>query len=550
MRRPGPRDGVTWLAAAFGAVVVAILAVAAIFLVQAQDHQRRDLRDRYADRIVVANALLDSLFRAQFVGETTRLTDELGGSRIRQEALDRQVRSREATWSAVVDSRGRVLGTSSLAPRTEIGRIADNETVQRAFGGADYALGDIERGSLATATRFPAQSATEGSRAYVSYAPPATLSRFLEGTLGPLPGVEGARAYIIDGNGTPVAGLARDRAAVPQQIDRLVRALDRDATGSFESEGVMRFYASSQISRSRWRLVVTVPEAVLYDSVSGASRWLPWVILAVAAAALAGVAILLRRLLLATRALERTNDDLAQSNSDLEQFAYVASHDLSEPLRTVAGFSQLLGHRYRGQLDAEADLYIDHMVQGVNRMQQLIDDLLLFSRVGRAPVGTSHVDLDDVLGEVLHSIEPAIREREAQISSGPLPTVVGERGQLRQVLQNLVINAMKFTDPDTTPVVRVSARTADGHVTVSVEDNGIGVPPEQREHIFKMFGRLHPADRYPGTGIGLALVQRIVERHGGKIWIDDADGGGSRFAFTLPAATGVTRPAAPKEVPV
>ena len=546
----------TWLAAAFGAVALASLVVAAAFLASVQDHQRRELRDRYADRIVVASALLDSLFRATFVGETTRLTDEMGGSRVPTDALDRQVRSGEETWSVVVDSRGRVLGRSSLAPRTEVGRVPAEETVRRAFSGSDYALGDIERGSLTTATRFPAQSATEGSRAYVSYAPPATLSRFLEGALGPLPGVEGARAYIIDGNGTPVAGLGRGREAVPQQVGPLLRAIDRAGTGSFVSEGVERFYASQPISRSRWRLVVTVPEAVLYDSVSGPSRWLPWVILVLAGVALAGVGFLLRRLLAATRALgeanvrlEQSNAELARSNADLEQFAYVASHDLSEPLRTISGFSQLLGRRYGGQLDAEADLYIEHMVQGVNRMQQLIDDLLLFSRVGREPAGRDPVELDDVLDEVLHAIEPTIREHGAQVTSTPLPTVTGERGQLRQVLQNLVVNAMKFTEPDTTPVVRVSGERVDGMVCVTVEDNGIGVPPAQREQVFKMFGRLHPADRYPGTGIGLALVQRIVERHGGQIWIDDAEGGGSRFRFTLPAGARVSRPSTPKEVP-
>jgi light-regulated signal transduction histidine kinase (bacteriophytochrome) len=296
---------------------------------------------------------------------------------------------------------------------------------------------------------------------------------------------------------------------------------------------------------------------VLYDSVSGPSRWLPWVILALAAASLAGGAILLRRLIGTTAALRRanrelahSNDELARSNADLEQFAYVASHDLSEPLRTVAGFSQLLGHRYGDKLDAEADLYIDHMVQGVTRMQQLIDDLLLFSRVGRAPVSRNPVDLDDLVGEVLHSIEPAIRERQARISADPLPTVAGERGQLRQVLQNLIINAMKFTDDDVVPMVRVtSQRDRDGLVRIVVQDNGIGVPEAQRGTIFKMFGRLHPADQYPGTGIGLALVQRIVERHGGNIWIDDAEGGGSRFSFTLPEGAPAARPATPKEVP-
>jgi signal transduction histidine kinase len=187
------------------------------------------------------------------------------------------------------------------------------------------------------------------------------------------------------------------------------------------------------------------------------------------------------------------------------------------------------------------------MTSGVNRMQQLIDDLLVYSRVGRAPTRQDDVDLEGVLAEVTDWIAPAIKERGARVSHDPLPTVRGERGQLAQVLQNLLANAIKFTAADTVPEVHVSAVREAGGWRISVRDNGIGVA-EGADVIFKMFGRLHPADTYPGTGIGLALAKRIIETHGGRIWVQPAPDGGSVFSFTLPAAARVSRPAV-EEVP-
>jgi signal transduction histidine kinase len=176
------------------------------------------------------------------------------------------------------------------------------------------------------------------------------------------------------------------------------------------------------------------------------------------------------------------------------------------------------------------------MVSGVDRMQQLIDDLLLYSRVGRAPLREDDVDLDDVLAEVLEWSAPAVRESGARITHDPLPMVRGERGQLAQVLQNLLANAIKFTAAGTVPEVHVSA-VPEGDVgwRVSVRDNGIGVDGDDDGQIFKMFGRLHGTDAYPGTGIGLALSKRIVEAHGGRISVEPAPGGGSVFSFTVPA---------------
>ena len=533
--------------AAVAVAAVAVLAVAGYFLYDTQREQREDLRDRYADRVVVSAALLDSLFSVAFAGQSQELSASLGAQPERRD-LERRIRESNGHWAFVVDARGRAITATDGAPRGEqLRRMVSRPFVRRALQPGGYGLGSVEGETLPNAIGY---ATPEGPRVFVSAAPLETYKTFLEGTLRPLPGVKLARAYVLDANGRRL-GAAAQAIRIPPRTPRLLEALRGGSSGFFEGDTGTRYFAAQPIRGSRWRLVVTVPEDVLYASVSGTGRALPWVILGLSALALIGIGLLLRRLLGTTRALassnvelEEANTELARSNADLEQFAYVASHDLSEPLRTVAGFSQLIGKRYRGTLDAEADLFIDHMTAGVDRMQQLIDDLLLYSRVGRAPIGRAHVSLDEVLGEVLHAIEPAMRERSAQITSGELPVVVGEQGQLRQVFQNLLVNALKFTAPDVTPRIHVDAEREGGCWRITVADNGIGVPDDQHDAIFKMFGRLHPGDAYPGTGIGLALVRRVVERHGGRIWVASGPSGGSVFSFTLPDRARLVEPSA------
>jgi light-regulated signal transduction histidine kinase (bacteriophytochrome) len=226
--------------------------------------------------------------------------------------------------------------------------------------------------------------------------------------------------------------------------------------------------------------------------------------------------------------------DLERSNADLQQFAYVASHDLQEPLRTVAGFMQLVQQRYRGQLDDDADEFIDFAVGGAKRMQHLIDDLLAWSRVGSVELRRDPVDLGDVASEVLLALHAPMEHAGAEVRVDALPMILGDERQLGQLLQNLVSNGVKFAREDRAPVVRVYSRREPGHWLVSVVDNGVGLDAAQRAKAFKMFTRLHNRHASDGTGIGLAICQRIVERHGGEIWIDDGDDGGSAFRFTLP----------------
>jgi len=237
--------------------------------------------------------------------------------------------------------------------------------------------------------------------------------------------------------------------------------------------------------------------------------------------------------------LARKVEELARSNADLEQFAYVASHDLQEPLRMVAAYTQLLAERYRGKLDENADKFIGYASEGALRMQSLIQDLLAFSRVGRN--GSGRVDCDATMKEVLLSLGPAIQESGAVVTHGELPAVWADRSQMTQVFQNLIGNAIKFRGKEP-PAISVQAEKAGQQWLFSVSDNGIGIAPEYAENIFVVFQRLHGRTEYPGNGIGLAICKKIVERNGGKIWVeaqagDGSDHGsdhGSVFKFTMP----------------
>jgi len=234
----------------------------------------------------------------------------------------------------------------------------------------------------------------------------------------------------------------------------------------------------------------------------------------------------------AEEALKRVADDLARSNRDLEQFAYIASHDLQEPLRTVAGYLQLLDRRYKDRLDADANDFINFAVDGAARMQTLINDLLAYSRVGTKGHAAAPVNCEEILARALANLRSAVEETGARITHDPLPTVSGDAPQLVQLFQNLIGNGIKFRGK-APPEIHVSAAPDDGHWKFSIADNGIGIEPRYADRIFVIFQRLHTRDKYPGTGIGLAICKRIVERHGGKIWFQPRPEGGATFYFTI-----------------
>jgi len=238
----------------------------------------------------------------------------------------------------------------------------------------------------------------------------------------------------------------------------------------------------------------------------------------------------------AEQRLKAVAADLARSNAELEQFAYVASHDLQEPLRMVASYTQLLARRYQGKLDQDADEFIGFAVDGARRMQELINDLLAFSRAGTRTLQVEPVDVDALVDQLISDFAFTIDEAGATVTCDALPVVQADATQMRQLFQNLVANALKFQRPGVAPQVHVSAAQNGGVWTFAVRDNGIGIEPQYLDRIFVLFQRLHTRADYPGTGIGLAICKKIVERHGGRIWVESEVDRGTTFRFTLPEA--------------
>ncbi|OGO19856.1 MAG: hypothetical protein A2Z14_17800 [Chloroflexi bacterium RBG_16_48_8] len=234
------------------------------------------------------------------------------------------------------------------------------------------------------------------------------------------------------------------------------------------------------------------------------------------------------------KAFEQSKLDLERSNTDLERFASIASHDLREPLRAISGFADLLAKRYREQLDADADDYIAYILDGTRRLQRLIDDLLTYSRVGTRGKAFEPVDCETILDMVITNLTMAIGESGAVVTHDPLPSILGDRVQLEQLFQNLISNAIKFRGEER-PEVHIGVVRRNSEWEFSIKDNGIGIKPQHMDRIFVIFQRLHTQDEYPGTGLGLAICKRIIERHGGRIWVVSESGRGSTFYFTIPA---------------
>jgi PAS domain S-box-containing protein len=235
----------------------------------------------------------------------------------------------------------------------------------------------------------------------------------------------------------------------------------------------------------------------------------------------------------AMQVLAEQSEDLRRSNAELEQFAYVASHDLQEPLRMVVSYTELLAERYTGKLDESADKYIQYSIDGAKRMQQLVRDRLVYSRIGMQGQPRAPVDAEIVVTHVLDGLKMAMRESGAETVCDKLPVVLADEVQLAQVFQNLIGNALKFSG-ERPPRIRISAQKGDGKYVFGIEDNGIGIDKQYADLVFQMFQRLHARGTYSGSGIGLAIARKIVERHGGRIWFDSALGKGTTFYFTLP----------------
>ncbi len=236
----------------------------------------------------------------------------------------------------------------------------------------------------------------------------------------------------------------------------------------------------------------------------------------------------------AEMALRKKTEELARSNAELEQFAYIASHDLQAPLRHITSFVQLLNKHLEGQLDEKSKQWMGFVVDGAQRMQQLINGLLSFSRVNKERASFSWLEADTAINNALASLSTTIKDSDAKLKVDPLPKILGDATLITQLFQNLIENAIKFKKPNQSPEVHVFCTEKDNEYVFTVKDNGIGIEKEFKDRIFVIFQRLHTAEEYPGTGMGLAMCKKIVEFHGGKIWLDSEFGNGAYFSFTIP----------------
>jgi signal transduction histidine kinase len=535
-----------WVLILFALGALGMLGAAAYGLAHAQHGQRSALDRRFRSRAQLGAALVGSLFSASAPGQQQQASQHFGGTKVDRAALDRQATAGGSAFLAIADRSGHVLAASSRAPANLDSVLrAQPMFFRRALASGSYGLSGLTpTGAVLTALPLNGRA---GSRVQVSGIPASLLGAFLGGTLKQVSTTSASESLILDDHAGVIAEQGRhERTGRP-----LRDALLRSGIAGGSTDGTLsdnRLFTTRPVGSTGWRLVLVSSSAAVYQPISGSNRWLPWVILVIGALALTAVGVLLRRTLGATLQVRIANAELERSNDDLERFAYVASHDLSEPLRTIGGFGGLIERRYGERLDEEGRVMLGHITAGAARLQTLIDGLLSYARVSTAPRRVEAVDLDALTSEVLSTISPALAERDAHVDVQPLPTVEGERGQLAQLLQNLILNAVKFTADEVTPQITISARSIhDGRWEVRVADNGVGIAPEQVDRIFDMFQRGTAGHTRAGTGIGLALCARIAERHGGRIRVEPNEGGGSVFVFDLPRAPGAPPPAARSE---
>lgn len=535
---------------AAGVVVLALVTVFAIVLSNTQAKSKQDVETRVHERAVLAAALIDSLL--QTIPQQVPQYEARYGTRV---VSDRTMDTgaQGDTYLALLDSAGRVLASSHGLTAQARRELSDSVAVRLVRSGRPYGLGDVMpygRGTLINAAvRFPTPY---GVRILVSGSPPATLESFLGDELRQIPGVKGSHNYVLDGNDTVIASNNPAHGSGSRFIDPAeVKALSRS---SGDRNG--HYYDEVSLANSTWRIVLAAPDGPLFASVTGLRKWVPWMIF-IAFAVVAAVALWLGRRLVRSaesglrhanarleavnRELASTNDqlerralELARSNAELEQFASVASHDLQEPLRKVRTFTEQVTVMESERLSDKGRDYLQRANRSAERMQKLVEDLLRFSRVTTQARPFAAVNLEQLTREVLEDLSLEVERANATVHLGPLPAIGADAPQMRQLLQNLISNALKFRRADVPLEITIEATVTGSDARLVVRDNGIGFEPQYGERIFRIFERLHGRSEYPGTGIGLALCRKIAERHGGSIVAEGHLGEGASFTVTLP----------------
>jgi signal transduction histidine kinase len=536
-------------------IIVAVLVAFAIVLINQQKGDRKDIENNFNDRATVSAALTQSLFEASTTAGQAENVRKFGTREVSPQTMAQARQQGQSSYMLLLSDDAKLIASSPGTPAAVIDRAQTKpQDINAVLNGSPYGLsnffdvGGIKGFEYASSVNTP-----YGKRVIVSGISPQLLAVFLSGYLGKVPNVQGGSAYLLDGNNVSIA--ATDAAVAPgtpPNNPELLDALKGSDRGSYGGN----YFTTAPIMPTPWKVVSTAPESTLFSSVSGAHKWVPWIIFALFAVAAAFALMLLARVLRnadqiadANDRLEEANDsleqraqELARSNAELEQFASIASHDLKEPLRKVQTFTQQLSDKDGAHLSEEGRDYLHRATSAGRRMQDLIDDLLKFSRVATQGRPFEQVDLTAVANGAVSDLETVIHDSGGSVEVGELPTVTADPLQMRQLVQNLLSNALKFHREGVPPRVEINGQVRGRFAELQVSDNGIGFETRYQTRIFRVFERLHGRGAYPGTGIGLALCRKIVDRHGGTITADSTPGEGSTFTVTLPVAQGTEPP--------
>jgi signal transduction histidine kinase len=538
--------------AAAALMLVVVLVLFGLQLRSTQADSRDRVISRFQDRAQVISALTQAILSTVAApAATARQYDAVD---ITAAQMDKAALSSHLAYATLFDEHGDVVASSHGFSTTQRAQVLASSALQSVVGGAPVALSDVHPGGTDGAGVIDLAvglNTASGRRILVSGAPTTIFGTFLATYLQRVP-TRGGTAYILDSRGNVVG--ARDvRQALGKRAteEGLTSAVQRRGTGAYGPGG---YFVSVPVVGTTWHVVLTSTKASLFETVSGTRKWFPWMIYAALGIVALGFLALLRRMLGIASALSEANDDLettnaqlegrnallrhaaelARSNAELEQFASIASHDLQEPLRKVQTFAAQLTASESENLSEQGQDFLRRMSNAAGRMRALIDDLLMFSRVSTKGRPFVPIPLSESVAQVLMDLDMGIEESGARVTVGELPTVEADPVQMRQLLQNLLGNALKFRREGVPPEIDVEAQVSGGVAELTIRDNGLGFDPQYATRIFRAFERLHGTSAYPGTGIGLALCRKIVERHHGTITADSTPGHGALFTIRLP----------------
>ncbi|HEX5923582.1 MAG TPA: ATP-binding protein [Baekduia sp.] len=533
--------------AIIGGATLVVLVVLGLFAVQLNASQS-GLHDRavsrFRDRAQVISALTQAILSS--AAAAPQAQQRYGAPKVSPTVLDQATKQGRLAYTVLLDERGRIISASRSLTPGQRAAVLSSPAVMSARTGAPVALGDVEAGTIDLAVSLNTDA---GRRVLVSGAPTALFGPFLSSYLRRVPTRDGT-AYVLDSRSTIIGARSAAEPVGRTVGEQGLAAAVKD--GNDGAYGDDSYFVAVAVPGSSWRVVMTSTQDALFSANSGARKWLPWIILAaLGLTALAFLALLRRTMadndqltdsnthLQSTNALLRHAAELSRSNAELEQFASIASHDLQEPLRKVQTFAAQLNATESDRLSEQGQDFLRRMSDAAGRMRALIDDLLMFSRVSTKARPFTAVDLSETVAYVLADLEIAVEESGAQLTIEELPTIEAEPMQMRQLLQNLLGNALKFQrvggdGVSVTPEITVRATVADGIAELTVTDNGLGFDAQFATRIFRAFERLHGTSAYPGTGIGLALCRKIVERHHGTITADGHENEGATFTVRLP----------------